>query len=347
VNDRPPRFLIVRLGSLGDVIHAIPAVAALKHRYPGGTIDWVVDPRYADLVRLVTVVGSVYPFDPRGALSALTAWRRLRAARVGAQGRTGSGHEYDAVIDLQGLLKSAVLARSVGARRTIGFSRRHLREPMARFFYSETVDPGDAAHVIQKGIGLMRAVGVDDPSIAFPVAVPRSNAADAVAARVGSSGYVLINPGAAWPNKRWPPERFGALAAAIRERRGLRSVVLWGPGEEAAASAVVAASGGAAEQAPATSITDILAIAKGASLMVSGDTGPLHIAGAVGTPIVALFGPTRAERNGPWSPADISISRIDQCVCHYERRCRRAQPCIDDISVDDVVAAVERRVAAR
>jgi len=340
VNDHAPRFLIVRLGSLGDVIHAIPAVAALKRRYPGGTIDWVVDPRYADLVRLVTVVGSVYPFDPRGALSALTAWRRLRAEAV-------RGNEYDAVVDLQGLLKSAVLARSVGARRTIGFSRRHLREPMARFFYSETVDPGDAAHVIQQGIGLMRAVGVDDPSIAFPIAVPRSDAADAVAARVGSSGYVLINPGAAWPNKRWPPARFGALAAAIRERRGLRSVVLWGPGEEAAASSVVAASGGAAEQAPATSITDILAIAIGASLMVSGDTGPLHIAGAVGTPIVALFGPTRAERNGPWSPADISISRIDQCVCHYERRCRRAQPCIDDISVDDVVAAVERRVAAR
>jgi heptosyltransferase I len=347
VNDRAPRFLIVRLGSLGDVIHAIPAVAALKHRYPGGTIDWVVDPRYADLVTLVTVVGSVYPFDPRGALSAVTAWRRLRAARFGAHGQTGRGDEYDAVFDLQGLLKSAVLARSVGARRAIGFSRRHLREPMARFFYSETVDPGDAPHVIQKGIGLMRAVGVDDPSIAFPIAVPRSHAADAVAARVGSSGYMLINPGAAWPNKRWPPARFGALAAAIRERRGLRSVVLWGPGEEAAASAVVASSGGAAEQAPATSITDILAIAKGASLMVSGDTGPLHIAGAVGTPIVALFGPTRAERNGPWSPADISISRIDQCVCHYERRCRRARPCIDDISVDDVVAAVERRVAAR
>jgi heptosyltransferase I len=347
VNERAPRFLIVRLGSLGDVIHAIPAVAALKRHYPGGTIDWVVDPRYADLVRLVTVVGSVYPFDPRGALSALTAWRRLRAARFGALGQAVRGNEYDAVIDLQGLLKSAVLARSVGARRTIGFSRRHLREPMARFFYSETVDPGDAAHVIQKGIRLMRAVGVDHPSIAFPIAVPRSNAADAVAARVGSSGYVLINPGAAWPNKRWPTARFGALTAAIRERRGLRSVVLWGPGEEAAASAVVAASGGAAEQAPATSITDILAIAKGASLMVSGDTGPLHIAGAVGTPIVALFGPTRAERNGPWSPADISISRIDQCGCHYERRCRRAQPCIDDISVDDVVAAVERRVAAR
>ena len=158
---------------------------------------------------------------------------------------------------------------------------------------------------------------------------------------------MLINPGAAWPNKRWPPERFGALAGAIRERYGLRSMVLWGPGEEAAAAAIVAASRGAAEQAPPTRITDIVAIAKAATLMVSGDTGPLHIAAAVGTPIVALFGPTRAERNGPWSPSDISLTRFDHCVCHYERRCRRDYPCIDDIFVDEVIAAVERRLAAR
>src|SRR6185436_4445205 len=124
-------------------------------------------------------------------------------------------------------------------------------------------------------------------------------------------------------------------------------VVLWGPGEEAAASAVVASSRGAAERAPATSITDILAIAKGASLMVSGDTGPLHIAAAGGTPIVALFGPTRAERNGPWSASDISVSRFDQCACHYARQCRRDRRCIDDISVEEVLAAIERRVAAR
>ena len=124
-------------------------------------------------------------------------------------------------------------------------------------------------------------------------------------------------------------------------------MVLWGPGEESAAAAVAAASRGAAELAPLTSITDIVAIAKGASLMVSGDTGPLHIAAAVGTPIVALFGPTRAERNGPWSPSDISLTRFDHCVCHYERRCRRGYPCIDDILVDDVIAAVERRLAAR
>jgi len=248
------------------------------------------------------------------------------------------GERYDAAIDFQGLIKSAVLARIAGARRTIGFTRAHLREPLASVFYTETHDPGEVVHVIDKGLALMRALGVQDMTATFPLDVPP---------RATPDSYVLINPEAAWPNKRWPPDRFGALAAAIRERHGLRSLVLWGPGEEAAASAVVASSRGAAERAPATSITDILAIAKGASLMVSGDTGPLHIAGAVGTPIVALFGPTRAERNGPWSPADISISRFDRCVCHYERRCRRDRPCIDDITVDEVVAAVERRVAAR
>jgi heptosyltransferase-1 len=174
--------------------------------------------------------------------------------------------------------------------------------------------------------------------VRFPLGVLPPTSAD---------GYVLINPSAAWPNKRWPAERFGALAAAIHERHQVRSMVLWGPGEEALASAVVAASKGAAQAAPPTTIVDIVALARGAQLMISGDTGPMHIAGAVGTPIVALFGPTRPERNGPWSPADISISRFDRCVCHYERRCRRTERCIDEIGLDEVLAAVERRVAAR
>jgi ADP-heptose:LPS heptosyltransferase len=108
---------------------------------------------------------------------------------------------------------------------------------------------------------------------------------------------------------------------------------------------VVSASNGAAERAPATSITDLFAIARRARVLVSGDTGPLHIGGAVGTPLVALFGPTFAARNGPWSAADIVIARTDACVCLYRRRCRRATPCINDIQLPDVVAAVERRVA--
>ena len=326
MSDRAPRFLIVRLGSLGDVVHAIPAVAALIDRHAGARVDWIVDPRYVDLVKTIDRIGTVIPFDTRqGWGSLIRTARRLR------------GERYEAVVDLQGLIKSAVLARVAGARRTIGFTNAHLREPLASVFYTETHDPGDVVHVIHKGLALMQALGVHDTTVTFPLNVPP---------RMRPDGYVLINPGAAWPNKRWPPDRFGALAAAIRERHGLQSVVLWGPGEERAAADVVAASRGAAEPAPRTSITDILALAQGASLMVSGDTGPLHLAAAVGTPIVALFGPTRSERNGPWSPADISLSRFDTCVCHYERRCRRGQPCIDDIAIEAVIAAVERRVAA-
>jgi len=336
VTEPSPRFLIVRLGSLGDVIHAIPAAAALRTRHPGARIDWLVDPRYKELLQLVEGLDHAIPIDPRGGVSALL--RTVLELR-----RT----KYDAVVDLQGLLKSGVLARAAGARRTIGLPREHLREAVARVFYSETPDPGCDPHVIHKNLALMRALDVDEPRVSFPLKTPRTVTGDTVAARFGPEGYAVINPGAAWPNKRWPPDRFGALAAEIRARIGMRSLVLWGPGEEDIASLVIGASRGAAELSPRTSIVDLFAIARRAKLMVSGDTGPLHIAAAVGTPIVALFGPTLAERNGPWASADITISRAARCFCHYERRCRLLQPCIDDIAVDEVVSAAEYRVAAR
>lgn len=328
------KFLIIRLGSLGDVIHGIPAAAALRRCYPQARIDWVVDPRYTELLDLVECIDGRTPFDPRdlvrGGGNAWALLRELRRAR------------YDAVIDLQGLLKSAVLARLVRARRTIGFPRQHLREPAARFFYSETPDPGAATHVIHKNLGLLAALGVDDRTVRFPINVRRTPASVAAAERVGSGAYAIVNPGAAWPNKRWPPERFGAVAAAIRGEFGLRSLVLWGPGEQLLADAVVAASEGAADATLQTTITDLVALARAARVMISGDTGPLHIAGAVGTPLVALLGPTFPERNGPWSPRDIVISRVAQCSCFYERRCRKPVPCINDIGVDEVVDAVRR-----
>jgi lipopolysaccharide heptosyltransferase I len=330
------KFLIVRLGSLGDVVHAIPAVASLRRAHPSATIDWLVDPRYVELVNMVVGVDRAIPLDPRAGLMPLAAAvRTLRAAR------------YDAVIDLQGLIKSASLARGTGARRRIGLPKGHLREPLAAHFYTETPDPGRDPHVIRKGLALVRAVGATDDRITFPLTVPVTAAAHAVAAQADADAYAIVNPGAAWPNKRWPTDRFGALAAAMRDRIGVASIVLWGPSEESLARSVVAASRGAASMAPRTTITDIASIARSARLIVSGDTGPLHIAAAVGTPAIGLFGPTLAARNGPWDDADITISRYDTCPCHYERRCRKATPCIDDISLDEVLAAVERRVATR
>lgn len=332
------KFLIVRLGSLGDVVHGVPAAAALRSQFPDARIDWVVDPRYVELLELVECIDEAVPFDPRdlriGGGGARRAIGRLRT--------TG----YDAVIDLQGLLKSAVLGRLVGAGKTIGFPLAHLREPLARIFYTDAPDPGSLTHVIQKNLSLLRAIGVNDHTVRFPIRVPRTVAATSVADRVGSGGYALLNAGAAWPNKRWLPEHFGSVAASIRDEHGWRSVVLWGPGEEALAASVAAASDGAADIAPPTTIADLVGIARGAKVMVSGDTGPLHIAGAVGTPIVALFGPTSPERNGPWATRDVSISRVATCACRYERRCRRAAPCIDEITPAEVVQAVRERLHA-
>ena len=332
-------FLIVRLGSLGDIIHAIPVAAALRNEFPNARIDWMVDPRYVELLNLVTCVDGRIPIDPRAIFRGgrVTFRERLRDLRA---------RHYDAVFDLQGLLKSAMLARLVRGKRTIGFPRAHVREKLASLFYTHTPSPGDAPHVILKNLSLLAPLKVHDRRLIFPLDLPMTAHVAAVAQRFGADGYALINPGAAWPNKRWPAERFGELARAVQQQFGLRSLVLWGPGEQELAQAVVAAAEGTAEAAPPTSITDLFGIAKGARLMFSGDTGPLHIAGAVGTPIVALFGPTFPERNGPWGLYDITVSRAEQCVCHYQRTCRKPVPCINDIEVAEVLSAARRRMAA-
>lgn len=329
------RFLIVRLGALGDVIHGIPAAAAVRAAFPTARLDWLVDPRYVDLLGCVRGLDDRIAIDPRAGMSSLLgALRQLR------------GRKYTAAIDLQGLLKSAVLARLAGARHTIGFARAHLREPSARFFYSSSVDTDDAAPVIHQNLALLSAIGVRTDRVDMPVDVPLTEAGRLVEREFGAGGYVVLNGGAAWPNKQWPPERFGTVAAGLRARIGLPSVVLWGPGEQELAATIVAASGGVATLAPQTSIVDMLSIVHGARLVVSGDTGPLHLAGAVGTPVVGLYGPTNPRRNGPWADDDVVVSRYEQCSCRYQRRCHMSARCIDTITAADVVDAAERRVTA-
>ncbi len=332
-------ILIVRLGALGDVVHAMPVVAALRRQWPDARIDWLVDPRYADVVGFVSGLSRAIPFNPRGLLAG-----RERGHVMATLGELRR-QRYDAVFDLQGLMKSAVIARLAGGAQTFGFSRSQLREPAARLFYTRTIDVAPAQHVIEKNLALVAAAGVEIATPRFALSVPVSPLVQRLRGRFGKSGYVAMNPGAAWPNKRWPVTRFGQVAARINALHAVRSLVVWGPGEEALAQGVVAASDGAAEMAPATEIAELFAVLGSARLAIAGDTGPLHIAVAVGTPVVALFGPTDPARNGPWDRRDVTISRNARCECHYQRRCRRAVPCIDDIEVDEVVTAVATRLS--
>jgi len=334
------RILLVRLGALGDVVHAIPVAAALRRAFPSARIDWLVSAKHRDILDLVPVIDRRLVIDDR-ARSLVDAIRELRRA------------QYDAAVDLQGLFKSAVLARASGAARVVGFASTYLRERLARPFYTDAFDPGcdgiydprETRHVVRINLGLLEPLGLTAVSPEFPIERVDSAIARDMAERSGGR-YAVLNPGAAWPNKRWPPARFGAVAAALRDRHALASVVTWGPGEQAIAEAVASASHGAAMLTPRTSIADLVALARGASLMISGDTGPTHVATALGTPIVGIYGPTRPSRNGPWSPADVVVSRDAVCRCLHLRRCRLGTMCVMDSGVDEVLAAVERRVAA-
>jgi lipopolysaccharide heptosyltransferase I len=328
------RLLVVRLGSLGDLVHTLPAVSAIRRTFPALEIDWLVDAPHREFLSLVPVLTSIVVLRDRTAGAWLAARGELRA------------RQYDVALDFQGLLKSAALARLSGARRVIGFTRRAAREGMAAPFYSERVDAQTGQHVIDKNLALAGALGVSTETLEFPLAESPSAAAEAVRA-AGLDNYALINPGAAWPNKRWPPASFGRVAERLREKHGLHSIVLWGPGERALAEAIAAASAGAARPAPETTIRDLVEISRRARIIVSGDTGPLHIAAAVGVPAVGVFGPTNPKRNGPWRKEDVAISRYEVCDCHYERRCRRGpdQWCLGTIAVQDVAAAIDRRLA--
>jgi heptosyltransferase I len=333
----PKKILLVRLGALGDIVHALPVAAALRDGLPGARVDWLVDARHATLLDMVPAVSRAIPVDARSAANMLGVVRQLR------------GEGYDVAVDLQGLIKSAALARLSGAPRVVGFARALLREKAASIFYSERCERPAGPHVIEKNLASLSAFGIADRTPRFPIVVPESATATAVAGLVtgkGLAGYALINPCGGWPNKRWPAERFGEVAKSLADRYALLPVVLWGPGEEPRAQRVVDTSYGAAVLAPPTSVADILALARGARLMVSGDTGPLHLAAAVGAPLVAVFGPTDPARNGPWSPSDICLSRFGDCLCHYRRRCRRSRPCIEDISAGDLSGAIDRRLAA-
>ena len=336
------RVLIVRLGALGDIVHAIPVAAAIRRAFPSARIDWLVSGKHREILDLVPVIDRRIVVSDRPGGGGQSLWSSLAEIRRA---------RYDVAIDLQGLLKSALIARLSGAPAVLGFTRRYLREPAAGLFYTARHDPGGAGiyapsetrHVVHINLGILNEIGIPPGEPEFPIEEPESAVWRAVRDQTGGR-YALLNPGAAWPNKRWAPPAFADVASALRDRRGLMSVVLWGPGERDIAESVVAAARGAAVLSAATTIADVVALARGAAVMVSGDTGPTHIGAAVGVPLVGIYGPTRPERNGPWRAGDETVSRADICQCHHRRRCTMAKMCLLDISANEVITAVERRL---
>ena len=344
------RILVVRLSALGDIVHTLPAVAALRRRFPDAEIDWLVDARFRELVDLVSVVDNTYTLSRSGVWAWSDIWRTARLLRR---------RQYDITIDAQGLLKSAIAARLSGAGRVIGFDEVDLREPAARWFYTESVRVAGATHVVGKNLALVEPLVGEPDSWEFPIDTRPSDVFTRTRNELGldaGNDFVLLHPGTAWPSKCWDPIRYGALAKRLWADHQMKSAVIWGPGDESRAHAVGKASDGTATVTPATGIGDLVAHARAAAVVVAGDTGPLHLAAAVGTPVVGIYGPSDPERNGPWSALDQVVSAGDSCRCRIDRQdrgsrgvvvrqCSQPRPCLDQISVEDVLQSVEHRLS--
>lgn len=329
------RALLVRLSSIGDVVHTLPTLAAL--RKAGWEAGWLVEPPSRVLLDGNPALDHVVP-APK---SRPFRWADARTA-VGTLRRQG----YDVALEFQGLWKSAGWARLASARRTVGFARPWRREPASALLLGEhaTLDAG-ITHVIDKNLALLRPLGIEAVGEReFPLP-PSPESVERVDGHVGPEELALLNPAGGWASKLWPAERFGEVAQALRAS-GLRSIVTWGPGEEALADRVVAASDGAAERSFPTSLLDYAELARRARLVVAADTGPLHLAYAVGTPVVALFGPTDPARNGPFDPKDVVVRRTPPCAPCYSRTCARHAAIMSEIPVAEVVKAAEARLAS-
>ena len=307
---------LIRLSSLGDVVHGLPVAAALRARWPEARLTWVVERRHGVVLHGHPALDDVLFVDGQ-------RWRRARRPRqitdamrqIMAVPRRLRDRRFDVAIDLQGLLKSGLLTVATRAPIRIGFAAGRCREPLSAIFTNRRVTPpAGAMHVVDQNLALLTALdGLEHAAARFdlpsePGAEERADDFFAACGLKPRDGVVVLNPGAGRPAKRWPPARFSELARRITHAGVGKVVVVWGPGErELARSIVTGCAESDAVVAPPTDVPGLTAILRRASVMISGDSGPLHLAAALGLPCVGLFGPTSALRNGPYGTVHKTI----------------------------------------
>lgn len=368
-----PRILIIRLSALGDVIHGLPVLAALRAAMPDAQLDWLVEDRAADLLRGHPLLDRLHVM-PRRELKRMGLVRGLRGP-VRELAERLRRENYNTAIDLQGLTKSAVWAGLSRAPERIGFAGRDAREA-SRFFYNVAVDPEPERHVVRRNLRLLEPLGVRQPAVEFPVHLPdaaMARGAEIWGRTVAGVAQVVMNPGAGWPTKQWPAANFGRLASRLARERGARVALAWGPGEEGlvwealeAAGAAVGKPGGRASapaeppdplpaepgvyMLPRTTFLELGGVLAHAQLYVGGDTGPTHLATALGVPAVALFGASDAKRNAPLgAPTEVIQLDTPPCIPCWQTRCTWKEPlaCLTHIQVERVEAACGRLLERR
>jgi lipopolysaccharide heptosyltransferase I len=333
----PPKVLLIKPSSLGDVVHALPVLDLLKRTWPASHVSWLVTPACAGLLQGHPLLDDVILFE-RGRLS--TFWRSFRAAAgLFDLTRQLRQRQFDLVIDLQGLFRSGWLARRTAAPMRVGFA--DARE-LAWMFYTHRIDAGSREqHAVDRNLKLARALGCGDGPVAFPIPVDAS-AEESVNSMLGQPRRLaVLLPGATWPSKRWPADRFAALVAPLKQRFGLDTVLAGG----ADAAPIASRISGALDLTGRTTLGQLVALLRRADLVIANDSGPMHIAAALGRPLVAIFGPTNPLRTGPYGRPAAVVRVAKSCSPCYRRsrwRCR----CIDQIQVEAVLSAAQQELHA-
>lgn len=341
------RILLVRLSAIGDCLHAVPLLAALREQLPEATLGWAIESAGYNLLRGHPAVDRfhLYPRDGEGP----GGWPWIATGkRILAFRRELREVGYDVVLDVQGLTKSGLVSWWSGAPRRVGFAGAESRE-LNRLFLTERRAVAAGLHVVEQNLQMLEAVGLEVPSRPrwpLPSYEEEAHCVEGWLSHLGleRGKFAVVNPGTTWVTKTWPESKFSAVARGLVERLSLPVLVTWGSADERPLAEAVAVAAEGAHLAPPSTLRQLAALLGRSALFVGNDTGPLHLAVALGIPSVAIFGATDPVRNGPYGEPHRAVVTREDLPCRpcRARRCRRGDlACLCGVSVTDVLAACE------
>jgi lipopolysaccharide heptosyltransferase I len=334
----PDKILIVKPSSLGDVVHSLPFLNAVRSCFPKAEIHWVIAKGLEGLLENHPMVDKLKVIDK-------DSWKRISRSLTTAGELKRlfldlKREKYDLVVDLQGLLRSGVITLSTLAPVRVGFSEA--REG-SRAFYNVRVEGGKNRHAVDRYLAIAEALGCFTDEVLFPFPLMKNGVEKLEEIKRSLGDYAVIVPGARWETKIWPAENFGRIASLL----SLKTIVVGSGSDRSIADEVVRFSGGkAVSLAGATTLRELIPVMRGAALVISNDTGPMHIAAGANVPVVAIFGPTSPLRSGPYGKGHVVIASDLECSPCFRKKCKNAR-CMSGITVNSVLDKIVTGVMPR
>lgn len=328
------KILIVRLSAIGDVVHTLPSLNALRTAFPDSEIHWLVEELSAPVLKGHPQLDRIHVFRKKWRKSFMNHlfsdivpfFKKLRREK------------FNWAVEFQGLTKSGLAAYLSGARKIIGYGDKDGRE-LNKLFTNKKVRPSGIKHVVERNLALLRPLGIKNPTVRFVFPDYSEDMPE-----IPDEPFAIVNPGAGWPTKRLPPETLARLCSDIYKQKDLPFVIAWGPREKNLAETVksgIEDMGGKAVLAPPTNLRQLAAMISRCQLFTGGDTGPTHIAAAMDIPVVSFFGASDAKRNAPYGKKCLVVQKDElSCISCWKKQCplkgERHLHCLRKITADEL-----------